>query len=376
MKNNRTSYLSTRRDAWVEVNIGNVEHNINELKKFIPKDKKIFAVIKADAYGHGALMLAPTFIASGISMLGVASLDEAKQLREGGFDLPILVLGAAPIWAFDWACENDIAISVFSEQHIEAAKQSFEKTGKKTLAHVKIDTSMNRIGISPEKAVEYIKRVQNCDFIDLKGIFTHFACAEDREITLQQISTFKNVVDQIENRENLIIHCANTATSIAYEDVLGFTNMVREGIGLYGLMPDLPEDVGEKPDLRQVIGLKARIVNIHNAKEHSGVSYAYSYKAPKDIKIATIPIGYADGVPRALSNKLIGKLNEQKIRQIGNITMDQMMFDITGIEANEGDIITLLDEELSIDDWAKELNTINYELTCRLKVRLPRVYVR
>ena len=376
MKNNRSSYLSTRRDSWVEVNVGNVEHNIGELKKFIPADKKIFAVIKADAYGHGALMLAPTFIASGISMLGVASLDEARQLREGGFDLPVLVLGAAPIWAFDWAAENDIAISIFSEQHIEAAKQAYEKTGIKVPAHVKIDTSMNRIGIPPEKASEYISKVQNCEFIDLRGIFTHFACAENREITLEQIKKFKNVVEQVKNKENLIIHCANTATSIAYEKELGFTNMVREGIGLYGLMPDLPEDVEEKPNLKQVIGLKARIVNIHTAKENSGVSYSYSYKAPKDIKIATIPVGYADGVPRALSNKLLGKINGKIIHQIGNITMDQMMFDITGIDANEGDIITLLDEELSINTWAKELNTINYELTCRLKVRLPRVYIR
>ena len=376
MKNNRSSYLSTRRDSWVEVNIANVEHNIAEIKKFIPQDKKILAVIKADAYGHGALMLAPTFIASGISMLGVASLDEARQLREGGFDLPILVLGAAPVWAFDWASENNITISVFSNQHIEAAKQAYEKTGIKVPAHVKIDTSMNRIGIAPEKALEYIKKVQSCGYIDLKGVFTHFACAENKNLTLKQIETFKNIVTKIENKNNLIIHCANTATTIAYQKEIDFTNMVREGIGLYGLMPDLPNDTAKKPNLKQVIGLKARIVNIHTAQKNSGVSYSYSYRAPKEIKIATIPIGYADGVSRSLSNKLKAKLHNQQITQIGNITMDQMMFDITGINANEGDIITLLDENLSINTWAQELNTINYELTCRLKVRLPRVYVR
>ena len=376
MKNNRSSYLSTRRDSWVEVNIGNVEHNICELKKFIPADKKILAVIKADAYGHGALMLAPTFVATGIHMLGVASLDEAQQLRDGGFDLPILVLGAAPIWAFDWVAENNITISVFSEQHLQAAKQTFEKIGIKVPVHVKIDTSMNRIGISPDKAVEYIKRVQSSDFVELKGIFTHFACAENREITQKQIEMFKKVVSQIPNNENLLVHCANTATTIAYQNELHFTNMVREGIGLYGLMPDLPLDIENKPDLKQIIGLKGRIVNIHNASSDSGVSYAYTYKTSMPTKIATIPIGYADGVPRKMSNKLLAKLNGQIIRQIGNITMDQMMFDITGIDANEGDIITLLDDSLSINAWADELKTINYELTCRLKVRLPRVYVR
>ena len=376
MKNNRSSYLSTRRDAWVEINVGKVEHNIYELKKFIPKDKKILAVIKADAYGHGALMLAPTFIATGISMLGVASLDEARQLREGGFNLPILVLGAAPIWAYDWVAENNITISVFSEQHLQAAKQTYEKTGLKIQAHVKINTSMNRIGISPKEANAFINKAQNSKFIDINGIFTHFAYAEDREITNNQIQTFKNIVSQITNKQNLLIHCANTATTIAYQDKLDFTNMVREGIGLYGLMPDLPLDVTSKPNLKQIIGLKSRIVNIHETQTNEGVSYSYTYKTPTNIKIATIPIGYADGVPRLLSNKLIAKLNGQKIKQIGNITMDQMMFDITGINANEGDIITLLDEDLPIDAWAKELNTINYELTCRLKVRLPRVYSR
>jgi len=375
MKNNRSSYISTRRDSWVEINLNKVEHNISELKKFIPTDKKILAVVKADAYGHGVLMLTPTFIATGISMLGVASLDEARQLREEGFNLPILVLGAAPIWAYDWVAQNNITISIFSQQHLQAAKQTYEKTGLKIKAHVKINTSMNRIGISPEEAVDFIKKTQNAKYIDLTGIFTHFACAENENITNKQIDLFKNVISQI-NKENLLIHCANTATTIAYQDKLDFTNMVREGIGLYGLMPDLPKNTDKKPNLKQIMGLKSRIVNIHETQSGEGVSYAYTYKTNDKTKIATIPVGYADGVPRALSNKLIGKLNGQKIRQIGNITMDQMMFDITGIDANEGDIITLLDEDLSIDTWAKELNTINYELTCRLKVRLPRVYAR
>lgn len=375
MKNNRSSYLSTRRDSWVEVNIAHAEHNILELKKFIDPKNKIFAVIKADAYGHGALMLAPTFIAAGIDMIGVASLDEAMQFRDNGFTIPILILGAAPIWAFDEIVENDITISVFSEQHLQAAKQTFEKTGKRIKVHVKIDTSMNRIGIDPDDAIKFINKIKKSECMELKGIFTHFACAENREITNKQIEVFKKVISKVDCKD-LLIHCANTATTIAYKDEINFTNMVREGIGLYGLMPDLPLETAKKPNLKQVIGLKARIVNIHEAKQNEGVSYGYTFTANKKIKIATIPVGYADGVPRAMSNKLVGKLNGQKIRQIGNITMDQMMFDITGVKADEGDIITLLDDELSINSWAEELNTINYELTCRLKVRLPRVYVR
>jgi alanine racemase len=153
--------------------------------------------------------------------------------------------------------------------------------------------------------------------------------------------------------------------------------MRRAGIALYGLYPDLPDSgIIYKPDLKPVMSLKARIVNIHEAKDGEGVSYGHTYKAKGTRKIATIPLGYADGVPRGLSNKIFATLNDKEIKQIGNITMDQMMFDITDVDANLGDVITLLDENHSIDEWAKILGTINYELTCRLKVRLPRVYTR
>ena len=155
------------------------------------------------------------------------------------------------------------------------------------------------------------------------------------------------------------------------------SNMRRVGIALYGLYPDFP-DAGEKhiPKLKQILSLKGRIVHIHEAKDNEGVSYGHTYIAHGIRKIATVPLGYADGIPRGLSNKIYGVLNGKRVPQIGNITMDQMMFDITGIEAKLGDVITLLDENNLIDEWAKILGTINYELTCRLKVRLPRVYTR
>ena len=153
--------------------------------------------------------------------------------------------------------------------------------------------------------------------------------------------------------------------------------MYRAGIGIYGLYPDLPEDGKiRRPDLKPVMSLKARIVNIHEAHDGEGISYGHTFTVHGDRKIATVPLGYADGVPRGLSNKISGFLNGKDVPQVGNITMDQMMFDITGVDARPGDIITLLDEKHSIDEWAKILGTINYELTCRLKVRLPRVYTR
>ena len=210
--------------------------------------------------------------------------------------------------------------------------------------------------------------------MSFEGVFTHLANSEDREKTQVQIDRWNRVISQIDT-DGLTLHILNTAGLMAYD--VPNSNMYRAGIALYGLYPDLPyDDKVRKLDLKPVLSLKARIVNIHEAKSGEGVSYGHTFVANGIRKIATIPLGYADGVPRSLSNKISGSLNGSEIKQIGNITMDQMMFDITGIDAKLGDVITVLDENHSIDDWAKILNTINYELTCRLKVRLPRVYTR
>lgn len=373
MKNTRLTQLNTHRDAWIEVNLDSIAHNVQEFRKNIPQDKKILGIVKADAYGHGAAMITPIMLASGIDMLGVASIDEGLDLRKERINCDILVVGAVPVWSFEIAAENSIAISIFSEKHIEACKQAFERTGIKPQVHIKLDTGMNRIGLEKENAVEYIKRVQKCDFIRLKGIFTHLANAEKELETKNQIDCWNSIINQI-NTDGLLLHILNTAGAMTY-DVK--SNMVRMGIAIYGMYPDLAKDLKFYPKLKQVMGLKGRITNIHKMQKGEGISYGYTYKADKDITVATIPVGYADGIPRALSNKIYGELNGQKVKQIGNITMDQMMFDITGIEANEGDIITLLnDKDLSIDNWAKIIGTINYELPCRLKVRLPRVYTR
>ncbi len=377
MKNIRQSQINIHRDAWVEINLESIAHNIREFRKNIPADKKMLGIVKADAYGHGSIMTAPIMLASGIDMLGVASIDEGLDLRNEKISCDILVVGAVPVWSFEVATENDISISIFSEAHLNACKQAYERTGIKPKVHIKLNTGMNRIGLEPENAVEFIKKAQTADYLDLKGIFTHLANAEDIEKTEKQFEIWNRITNAVDTK-GLLLHALNTAGSMKYYDEIK-SNMVRMGIAIYGLEPDLPEGVKFKPELRQVMGLKGRITNIHTMKKGQGISYGYSYVADKDIKVATIPIGYADGVPRALSNKIFAELNGYKIKQIGNITMDQMMFDITGIDATEGDIITLLndsDKDLSIDNWAKIIGTINYELTCRLKVRLPRVYVR
>lgn len=373
MKNTRQTNINIHRDAWVEINISNLEHNIKEIKSKIPQGTKLLGVVKADAYGHGAIMLAPTILASGIDMLGVASIDEGADLREANINCEILVLGAVPVWAVESAVKSDISIAIFSQGHIDACEQAYKRTGKKPKVHIKLDTGMNRIGIRTEEAVEFIKRVQNCDFIDLQGIFTHLAAAEELDKAQEQIRKWNSVIDNV-NTDGLLLHILNTAGSICYN--VPNSNMRRIGISLYGLYPDFPDIDFQKPNLKPLISLKGRIVNIHTARNGEGVSYCHTFTAKGDRTIATVPIGYADGVPRLLSNKIKGVLNGVEVPQVGNITMDQMMFDVTDTKANVGDIITLLDENHSIDEWAKILHTINYELTCRLKVRLPRVYTR
>lgn len=382
MKTSRQTYINVHRDAWVEVNLEYLAQNVKQIKRIVKNGVKLFAVVKADAYGHGAVMCAPTMLASGVDMLGVASIDEGLDLRNAKITCDILVLGAVPVWAFECAALNDISVSIFSQEHINACRQVYERTSKKVKAHIKLDTGMNRIGVEINKAVEFVKKVQASDFIDLKGIFSHLACAEDEVETKKQFDKYEEIISQV-NTSGLICHILNTAATMSYPDYQ--FDMVRAGIGLYGLMPDLPLKENktnlnikqfDSSTLKPVMALKGRITRIHIMNANEGISYGHTFVADRDTKVATVPIGYADGVPRALSNKIYGQFNGKKVKQIGNITMDQMMFDITDVDAKEGDVITLLGDDLSIDDWARIIGTINYELTCRLKVRLPRVYTR
>lgn len=378
MKNTRRTQVNIHRDAWVEVNLDSLAHNVQEFKKNIDKDTKLLGIVKADAYGHGCVMVAPTMLASGVDMLGVASIDEGLDLRAENIDCEVLVVGAVPVWSFDVAAKNNISISIFEEEHINACYKVYERFGLKPKVHIKLDTGMNRIGLQPKKAIEFIKKVQQCEFIDLKGIFTHLANAEISEKTKIQFERWNEVISNVDT-EGLLIHILNTAGTMIYDPKDLHSNMVRVGISLYGLYPDLPKKLRFYPELKPIMELKGRITNIHTMPAHDGVSYGHTFVAEQDTQVATVPIGYADGVPRALSNKIYAKLNGKKIKQIGNITMDQMMFDISGVDAKLGDIITLLDDkdnDLSLDNWAKIVGTINYELPCRLKVRLPRVYTR
>jgi len=396
----RKPIVQTRRDAWVEINLACVEHNIKVLKDFISPDTKFMAVVKADAYGHGSTMTAPTLFASGVDMFGVASVDEGIQLRQAGIAAPILVLGVTPEWAITSATEHELQISVFADSHINACIDTYNRLKqnelnplsrqmpfsgitpslrKKPQVHIKIDTGMNRIGLSYKDAPAFINKVLNTKEIELKGVFSHLACAECFDKTEIQKQKWQNTIKDVNNKP-VIKHIVNTAGLISYKNM--HYDMVRAGIGIYGLMPDLSPNIIKKPELKPAMSLKGRVIFLKEVDKGSGVSYGHSFVTKNEVtKIATIPIGYADGVPRSLSNKIYGLINGQKVKQIGNITMDQMMFDVSNIDIVEtGDIMTLIGndekETIHINEWASILGAINYELTCQLKVRLPRVYTR
>ncbi|MDD3594438.1 MAG: alanine racemase [Candidatus Gastranaerophilales bacterium] len=373
----RQPYLQTRRDAWVEVNLGAIEHNISAMLRLCNEKTKFLAVVKADAYGHGSTMAAPTLLASGVDVLGVASVDEGIELRNSGVSAPILVLGTAPSWSVASAVENDLELSIFTQEHLTACVNTFEHLKIKPKVHIKIDTGMHRIGLTYKEASSFINKVISTKEVELRSIFSHLACAEDEIISEMQFSNFEPIREEF---PFIPAHILNSAGIMSYQGKQ--FDMVRSGIAIYGLMPDLSSNVNSVPSLKPAMSLKARIVHLKEIESDLGVSYGYSYKTDHNpTKIATIPVGYADGVSRALSNKIYGLINGKKVKQIGNITMDQMMFDVSDVEnVHIGDVVTLIGTDgvntIFIDEWAKLLNTINYELTCRLKARLPRVYSR
>lgn len=235
MKNIRQTQLNTHRDAWVEINLDSLANNVKEFRKNIPSNVKMLGIVKADAYGHGSTMLVPTMLASGVDMLGVASIDEGLDLRNDKITCEILVVGAVPVWSFDIAAKNNISISIFKEEHIEACKKVFERFGIKPKVHVKLDTGMNRIGLAPDKAPEFIKKVQQCDFLEFVGIFTHLANAEIEDKTKVQFERWNSVISKVDTK-GLLLHVLNTAGTMIYNDKAPFDfNMVRIGISLYGL---------------------------------------------------------------------------------------------------------------------------------------------
>jgi len=365
-----------------EINLDAISNNIKEIQKNISKDTEIMAVVKADAYGHGAIEVSRILIENGVKRLAVAILDEGKQLREEGFNVPILILGYTPAEQAGELVSYDLIQTVFSFEMAKAISDSAVKQNKKAKIHLKIDTGMSRIGFKPDKeSIKTIKEINQLPNINIEGIFTHFSSADeaDTSFTQQQFSIFNAFIKALEE-EGLKIpvkHCSNSAGFMLDEKM--HMNLIRPGIIIYGLYPS-NEVNKEKIHLKPAMSLKSQVVFVKEVEENTPVSYGRKFITSKKTKVATIPVGYADGYSRRLSSSGRVLINGEYAPIIGNICMDQFMVDVSHISDVEvGTEVVLIGQQgqnsISAEEIADIIGTINYEVVCMVGKRIPRLYI-
>lgn len=365
--------------AWVEVSFSNLRHNISTIKNVIG-ETKLMGVVKANGYGHSSVEVAKVLLEEGVGYFGVATLEEAMELRQAGIETPILLLGPTPPYQRE-IVEHDIGITVFNEAAILEWSQALlrdKATLKKPVdMHLKVDTGMRRLGCEPDEVAYLSNLITSNDLLNLVSFYSHLSTADnDREYALHQKRLFDKAIGELKlnGRGEPLYHIANSAGVLLGSEF--HYDMVRTGLAMYGIDPT---EISEL-DFRPVLALKSRIGNIKSIVKGESVSYSRNFIADRDSKIAIISIGYADGLPRSLSNKANVLIRGKTAPIIGNITMDQSIIDITDIDGVElGDEVVLIgsqgDTTITASDWAQMLNTISYEVVCIFKVRLPRVFV-
>ncbi len=374
--------MKLTRPVWAEVNLDHIAHNISEVRRVTKKDALVTAVIKADGYGHGAVELGQTLLDNGADRFAVATLSEAVQLRKYYKDTPILVLGYTPNEAADVVIKNNLIQTLYSLEQAEAFNEIAKALNERVVLHIKLDTGMHRLGFkADQESIEEIVKITKLSNVEVEGIYTHFAVADevDKSYTLNQVKLYNEVIDGLEALDIHIPikHVSNSATII---DLPEFNyNMVRAGIMLYGLYPSA--DVKkENVELREAMSLKAELSHVKELEDGMGISYGLHYKTNGPTRIGTLPIGYADGFTRLYSFKAHGLINGEKKPIVGRICMDQCMIELNGIEAKRGDVVTLFgrdgNSQISIDDVADYVGTINYEVVCMIDKRVPRVYTK
>lgn len=370
--------------AWAEINLDNIVHNVREIRRVTNKNAEIMGVVKADAYGHGVMEVAKTILENGVTRLAVSMLDEAIQLRRSGIEVPILILGYTDPARASEIIENDVTQSVFSHDLARALSDEAVKQGHKVKIHIKIDTGMTRIGFLPGySAVKNVVEISRLPNIIIEGLFTHFATADEkkREFTQTQFERFMSICYELQ-RIGIHIpvkHCANSAGIIEYPET--HLDMVRPGIILYGMYPSSDVDKA-KIDLRPAMTLKANVIMVKEVENNTSISYGRIFTTDRPSKIATIPIGYADGYTRMLSNKGKVLIHGQVAPVVGRICMDQCMVDVTDLtcQVEVGDEVVLIgsqgNESITAEDVAESIGMINYELVSIIGKRIPRAYVQ
>ncbi|MBN1038469.1 alanine racemase [Clostridium cagae] len=370
------------RPVWAEIDLDAIAYNMRNIKK-LAQNKDVIAVVKADCYGHGALDVVPTLLENGASRLAVAVLTEAIELRNNNVTAPIMILGYTPEYLFEEVVNYDIEQTVYDLEYAKKLSHLAIKFNKKAKVHIAIDTGMGRIGFIPnEKAIKDIKKIYNLKGLDVIGIFTHFSTSDetDKEYTNEQFNKFTSFIDML-SKVGVKIPIKHISNSGAIIDMpKTYLDSVRAGIILYGYYPS-DEINKDNIKLKPALTLKASLTRVQELDINSYISYGKTFKTERKSIIATLPIGYADGYSRLLAPGAKVIINGKFAPIIGRICMDQCMIDVTDIDdIHVGDEVIILGEDgnlkLTANDLAKSMGTINYEILCMLKYRIPRVYMK
>lgn len=365
------------RSAWAEINLGAIAHNIRQIRENTAKHVKVCAVVKADAYGHGAIAVAQTAMQAGADRLAVAIVNEAVELRKAGFRVPILVLGYTPACQAVLVAEHDITQTICSLDAAQALSAAATTFGRSIKVHIKIDTGMGRIGIRPEDAGAFAVAVNSLPGIEIEGVFSHFANSDsqDKSFTYEQYGRFMEAVKNIEDKgiKIPIRHIANSAAILDLPEM--HLDMVRAGIIIYGLWPS--DEVSQQIELIPAMKFKTQVGFVKEVSPQVSISYGRTYFTNKPSLIATLPIGYADGWSRLLANKATVLVRGQQAPLVGRVCMDQCMIDVTDIPGVvPGDEVLLFGgADLPVEKIADYMGTINYEIVCMVGKRVPRFYI-
>lgn len=367
--------------TWVEIDVNAILNNLWEIKKI--SNKKVYAVVKADAYGHGAVEISRVLEKNGADGFAVSNILEAEELRQAGIKLPILILGYTPTELAYRLAEGNISQCVFSKEYAVSLDNQAKLSGMKISVHLKLDTGMGRIGFDCRTdellGIRDAKEVLSLSNLNTEGVFTHFAVAdgvsnEDKNFTNEQYSRFKNAVSVLEKTGHKfkVCHCGNSAATLT----LKMDNMdaVRAGIILYGLTPDTSFPLPK--DFKPAMSMYSVVSDVKTVDSGQTISYGRTYKTEGKRKIATVTAGYADGVPRLLSNNGFVIIHGKRAAIVGRVCMDQFCVDVTDIEnVTEGDTVTIFGKGLPVEEVAKEAGTINYEIVCGINKRVPRILI-
>ncbi|MCL2194552.1 MAG: alanine racemase [Oscillospiraceae bacterium] len=365
--------------TWIEVNLDHIAHNVAAMRARMQGDTKLLLSLKANAYGHGAVELA-RFLQDKCDYFGLACVDEAVELRRAGIATPMLLLGYTASAQYAEAIADDLTLTIYTLEQAQELSRAAQALGKTATVHIAVDTGMSRLGFADNaQSLEDVAQITTLPNLHVEGLFTHFACADDvdkAETTHTQYRRFDAVAATL--AQIPIKHACNSAALIDFDQ---HYNMVRAGIALYGLYPTVhglhPSDEVDKSalPLRPAMAWKTRVSHVKTVPAGTGVSYGHTFVTTRETRVATLPVGYADGYPRALSNTGHVMIAGQPAPILGRVCMDQCMVDVTDIPGvTAGDEVVLVGEGITMEQLADWCGTINYEACCRVSARVQRLY--